>query len=49
MCLVCMFMQAMWLMLQQEKPEEYVIATGVAHTGREFVETTFLRIGVKIE
>jgi GDPmannose 4,6-dehydratase len=28
----------MWLMLQQEEPDDYVIATGEAHTGREFLE-----------
>jgi len=32
------YVQAMWLMLQQEKPEDYVIATGETHTVRSFVE-----------
>ncbi len=32
------YVEAMWLMLQQEKPEDYVIATGETHTVREFVE-----------
>lgn len=34
------YVEAMWLMLQQEKPEDFVIATGEAHTVREFVEET---------
>jgi GDPmannose 4,6-dehydratase len=33
--------QAMWLMLQQEKPDDFVIATGQAHSAREFVEEAF--------
>jgi len=32
------YVQAMWLMLQQEKPDDYVIATGITHTVRNFVE-----------
>jgi GDPmannose 4,6-dehydratase len=32
------YVEAMWLMLQQEEPDDYVIATGEAHTGREFLE-----------
>jgi len=35
------YIEAMWLMLQQEKPEDYVIATGETHTVREFVEEAF--------
>lgn len=35
------FVEAMWLMLQQEKPGDYVIATGEAHSIREFVELAF--------
>lgn len=35
------YVQAMWLMLQQEKPDDYVIGTGEAHTVREFVELAF--------
>jgi len=34
------FVEAMWLMLQQEKPDDYVIATGETHSVREFVEET---------
>ncbi len=35
------FVRAMWLMLQQERPDDYVIGTGEAHTVREFVELAF--------
>jgi GDPmannose 4,6-dehydratase len=35
------YVEAMWLMLQAETPDDYVIATGVAHSVREFVEMTF--------
>ena len=35
------YVEAMWLMLQQEKPDDYVIATGETHTVKEFVEKTF--------
>ena len=35
------YVEAMWLMLQQDKPDDYVVATGEAHTVREFVEVAF--------
>jgi GDPmannose 4,6-dehydratase len=35
------YVEAMWLMLQQAKPDDYVVATGEAHTVREFVELAF--------
>jgi GDPmannose 4,6-dehydratase len=35
------YVEAMWLMLQQDEPEDYVIATGVAHSVRELVEVAF--------
>jgi GDPmannose 4,6-dehydratase len=35
------YVQAMWLMLQQPEPEDYVIATGETHTGQEFLERAF--------
>jgi GDPmannose 4,6-dehydratase len=35
------YVRAMWLMLQQEKPDDYVVATGEAHTVRELVEAAF--------
>lgn len=38
----------MWLMLQQEKPEDFVIASGEAHSVREFVEESFKIVGKEI-
>jgi GDPmannose 4,6-dehydratase len=35
------YVEAMWLMLQQEKPDDYVVATGETHSVREFLEETF--------
>ena len=43
------FVYAQWLMLQQDKPQDYVIATGETHTVREFVEVAFKEIDVDIE
>ena len=43
------FIRAMWLMLQQDKPDDYLIATGESHSVREFVELAFKEIGVEIE
>jgi GDPmannose 4,6-dehydratase len=45
------YVQAMWLMLQQDIPDDYVIATGVTHSVREFVETAISSAGLngKIE
>lgn len=40
--------KAMWLMLQQEKPEDFVIATGEMHSVREFVEMAFKHVGKTI-
>lgn len=40
------FVQAMWLMLQQEKPDDYVVATGEAHSVKEFVEIAFGHVGL---
>lgn len=42
------YVQAMWLILQQEKPEDYVIATGVTTPVREFVRMAFAEVGVEI-
>ena len=36
------YVEAMWLMLQQDKPDDYVIATNETHTVREFLEETFV-------
>ena len=43
------YVRAMWLMLQQETPDDYVIATNETRTVREFVETAFSHIGITIE
>lgn len=43
------YVEAMWRMLQQEKPVDYVIATGENHTVREFVELSFKELGIEIE
>ena len=43
------FVYAQWLMLQQDKPKDYVIATGETHTVREFVEAAFNEIGIDIK
>lgn len=42
------YVEAMWLMLQYEKPDDFVVATGEAHSVREFVEESFRYIGVEI-
>jgi GDPmannose 4,6-dehydratase len=42
------YVEAMWLMLQQDQPDDYVIATGVTHSVREFCESAFLEAGVKL-
>jgi len=39
------FVEGMWLMLQQDKPDDYVLATGEGHTVREFVEKAFAHVG----
>lgn len=41
------YVEAMWLMLQQENPDDYVIATGENHSVKEFVEESFKVIGIK--
>lgn len=43
------YVRAMWLMLQQETPEDYVIATGETHTVREFVEESCKYFGMNLE
>jgi GDPmannose 4,6-dehydratase len=42
------YVEAMWLMLQQPEPEDYVIATGETHSVREFVELSFKHAGFEI-
>ena len=43
------FVECMWLMLQQEKPDDYVIATGVQHSVREFCQLAFHYAGIELE
>jgi len=40
------YVEVMWLMLQQDQPDDYVIASGETHTVREFVEIAFDRAGL---
>jgi GDPmannose 4,6-dehydratase len=40
------YVRAMWLMLQQDQPDDYVIATGTAHSVRDLVETAFGHVGL---
>jgi GDPmannose 4,6-dehydratase len=42
------YVEAMWLMLQQDNPNDYVVATGETHTVREFVEIAFGEVGFEI-
>jgi len=43
------YVEAMWLMLQQSRPDDYVIATGETHSVREFVVTAFREAGIELE
>ena len=43
------YVRMMWMMLQQEKPDDYVVATGEMHTVREFIEKAFAHVGRGIE
>ena len=43
------YVKAMWLMLQQDKPDDFVIATNETRTVREFVETAFGHVGIEVE
>ena len=43
------YVYAMWLMLQQDKADDYVVASGETHTVREFVELAFGHVGIEIE
>jgi GDPmannose 4,6-dehydratase len=42
------YVEAMWLMLQAKKPDDYVIATGETHTVREFCDRAFAEAGIKL-
>ncbi|TPX36704.1 GDP-mannose 4,6-dehydratase [Synchytrium microbalum] len=43
------YIEGMWLMLQQEQPDDFVLATGETHTVREFVEKSFAEVGVSLD
>ena len=43
------YVKAMWLMLQQDEPDDFVVSSGVAHSVREFVEFAFKFVGIEIE
>ena len=43
------YVEMMWMMLQQEQPDDYVVATGEMHSVREFIERAFARVGRLIE
>jgi GDPmannose 4,6-dehydratase len=41
------YVRAMWMMLQQDEPDDYVVATGVSHSVRELIEIAFARVGLE--
>ena len=43
------YVECMWLILQNDKPEDFVIATGVQHSVREFCEYAFREVGIELE
>jgi len=43
------YVEAMWMMLQQDKPDDYVVASGETHSVREFVQCAFDNVGMDIE
>ena len=43
------YVEGQWLILQQDKPDDFVLATGETHTVREFVEAAFEEVSIKIE
>ncbi|MGB9131848.1 MAG: GDP-mannose 4,6-dehydratase [Methanosarcina sp.] len=43
------YVEAMWLMLQQDEPDDYVVATGETHSVREFTELAFKEAGIYLE
>jgi len=42
------YVEGMWMIVQQEKPDDYVLATGEAHSVREFIETAFAVVGRRV-
>ncbi|HAS36465.1 MAG TPA: GDP-mannose 4,6-dehydratase, partial [Flavobacteriales bacterium] len=43
------YIEGMWLMLQQDKPDDYVLATGETHSVKEFIEKAFSQIEVELK
>ena len=43
------YVEGMWLMVQKDTPDDYVLATGECHSVREFVEVSFAHVGIKIK
>ena len=43
------YVEAMWLIVQHEKPDDFVVATGQTHSVREFIEAAFAHVGISIE
>jgi GDPmannose 4,6-dehydratase len=43
------YVRAMWMMLQQDAPDDYVVATGETHSVREFLEIAFKHVGLQYE
>ncbi len=43
------YVEAMWLILQQEKPEDFVIATGITTTVRDFINMAFGEVGIEVQ
>jgi GDPmannose 4,6-dehydratase len=43
------YVESMWLMLQQDEPDDYVVATGKTHSVREFAQLAFGEVGIEIE
>ena len=41
------YVKAMWLMLQQAKPDDYVVATGESHSIQDFLDLAFAEVGIK--
>jgi GDPmannose 4,6-dehydratase len=43
------YVQMMWMMMQQDEPDDYVVATGVKRTVRDFVNNSFNELGIEID
>jgi GDPmannose 4,6-dehydratase len=42
------YVEGMWMILQQDKPDDYVLATGEQHSVREFIEVAFAKVGIQV-